>query len=144
MSFGRDQRRARGSRSAGFLTGYKDGQDGRRVEGSPIEPLDFESWPTKVHQDPDVDGRRLQAVDDLGLMFWSERSDGLHFEQNAPVDEKVGREATDVPTSKDHFDLGLALSIQSVFLQRDNKGAVIDAFEKSSTELVTHFESIRR
>ena len=109
--------------------------------GSPIETLNFQSRTTEVHQEPDVDGGRLQAVDDLGLVFGGERPDGLDLQQNAPIDEKVGREGADIATSKRHADQGFALSLQSVFVQRDDEGRVVHAFEESGAELVTDVDA---
>lgn len=133
----------------------RDGQDGQDRESDALncilfilcidvlysgEAFEFELGSAEVDEEPYVDARGFQVVDDLGLVLRRKRFHGLDFHDDDVLDKQVGIEVTDAFTAKQHSDRFLAGDGQTLLLKCEPQGVVINRLEKACAEFVDHLE----
>lgn len=104
-----------------------------------IQDNPFKLWlGSKVQQQANFKGRRLEIVQHLRFMRSVEALSGFQLQQNSLVYNKVGSKFTHYMASEIDWQRYLRLYLQTGLSERESKCSLVDALQESGPELVVN------
>ena len=106
----------------------------------PREALEFEARVSEVDQEPNLDTRGVEVIDDLSFVLRGDGLDRLELDQHSLFNEKVGVEVAYGLTPEVYGNGSLRLHGMPDARKRYQHGLFIHGLQEPSTELIDHFK----
>ena len=108
--------------------------------GLPCEALEFESRVAEVDQEPNLDSRGVEVVDDLSFMLRGDGLDRLELDKHFLFDEEIGVEIAYGLAPEVYGNGSLRLYGMPSIRKRNEHGVLVYRLQKACTKLVYHLK----